>query len=84
MNNTYWKEKYADYHSRTESKIAEIEKENTKLKDKLDKIKKVTTKCININDNLESCKDCEYDKECKAGVEHFVLKIIEGAEDDTM
>ena len=29
----YWKEKYADIHSRLTSKIAELEKENKELKD---------------------------------------------------
>ena len=32
MDNNYWKEKYADYHSRSQSRIAELEKENNELK----------------------------------------------------
>lgn len=35
MDNNYWKKKYADYHSRSESKIAELEKENMELKNAL-------------------------------------------------
>lgn len=35
MDNNYWKKKYADYHSRSKSKIAELEKENMELKNAL-------------------------------------------------
>lgn len=32
MDNNYWKEKYADYHSRSESRIAELEEEKEEFR----------------------------------------------------
>ena len=53
MQENYWKEKYADYHSRSESRIAELEKENAELKEALKTL--ATGLCIR-QDKLEECE----------------------------
>lgn len=56
MNDRYWKEKYADYHSRSESRIAELEKENAELKKAVETLAKGL--CIR-QDKLEELLECQ-------------------------
>ena len=68
MDNNYWKEKYADYHSRSESRIAELEQENAELKTKVEELDKMTgifsaRLCEKYRQTLQEIKECLKDWE---------------------
>lgn len=74
------KEKYYQMTLDDEIQINELFGENTELKEKLEKIKKVILRCKEAN-----CTNCEYQAKCNFNgddFDDFLLRIIEGAEDD--
>ena len=55
MDNNYWKEKYADYHSRSESRIAELEEEKEEFRTAYNAILEQCKKEQTENERLKSC-----------------------------
>ena len=58
--------------------ITKLSKENAKLKENLEKIKEVINECM----KFKMCKSCKFYKECNKSMEEYILKIIEGTEDE--
>lgn len=54
MDNNYWKEKYADYHSRSESRIAELEEEKEEFRTAYNAILEQCKKEQTENERLKS------------------------------
>ena len=54
------------------------EQQINKLATKLEKIKEVINECM----KFKMCKSCKFYKECDKNMEEYIIKIIEGAEDD--
>lgn len=48
------------------------------LEAKLEKIKEVINECM----KFKMCKSCKFYKECDKNMEEYIIKIIEGVEDE--
>ena len=55
-----------------------VQQEKILLEYKLEKIKEVINECM----KFKMCKSCKFYKECDKNMEEYIIKIIEGAEDE--
>lgn len=63
--------------------VADLSKENKKLKEKLEKIKEVLSFCYSEEGTEIPCIDCKYYKECGIQPVDYVIKIAsEGLKDE--
>lgn len=53
-----------------------LKEENTKLKEKLEKIEEAITTCLTFH----TCQKCKFYNECEMSLEEFILEIIRGEE----